>query len=84
MGRTLSRYLHFKYKLVKKLRNRALSFKENAETKEQEEAWDEVVAWFNSFIDPKYRGKTKFGAIAADVPDPQTFSKLRSRNDVEP
>lgn len=83
MGKTLSRYLHFKYKLVKRLRNRASTFKEKAETKEKQEAWEEVEAWFDSFIDPKYRGKTNFGAIACDVPDPATFNKMRSRTDGE-
>lgn len=45
------------------MRNRAITFKDKSETKEQKEAWDEVISWFDSFLKPEYRILTKFGAI---------------------
>ena len=56
-------YANLKYKLIKGMRNRAITFHDRAETKEQEEAWDEVISWLNSFLNPKYRITTKAGAI---------------------
>ena len=49
------------------MRNRALTFRDRSETKEEKEAWGEVVAWFNSFLKPKYRITTRFGAIGLPV-----------------
>lgn len=45
------------------MRNRAITFKNKAESKEQEEAWDEVISWFDSFLKPEYRILTNYGAI---------------------
>jgi len=59
--------------MVKGMRNRAITFKSRSETKEKEEAWDEVISWFDSFLKPEYRILTKSGAIGL----PFGFRKLK-------
>ena len=40
---------HWKYKVIKRLRARAITFRSKSETIEEKEAWDKVVSWFDSF-----------------------------------
>lgn len=60
-------YANMKYKLIKGMRNRAITFRDKSETIEKKEAWDEVVKWFNSFLKEEYRCTTKNGAIGLYV-----------------
>jgi hypothetical protein len=60
-------YANLKYKLIKGMRNRALTFKDRADTPEKREAWAEVVTWMDSFLRPEYRILTKNGAIGLPV-----------------
>ena len=64
MGRS---YANLKYKLIKGMRNRALTFRDGAKTIEEKKAWDEVVKWFNSFLKPEYRIFTRNGAIGLPI-----------------
>ena len=48
-------YGNFKYKTIKRLRARAMTFRDEANTKEKREAWADVVRWFDSFFKPEDR-----------------------------
>jgi hypothetical protein len=65
MGRRA--YANLKYKLIKGMRNRALTFRERAKTTEEEAAWGTVIRWLNSFLKPEYRVFTKNGAIGLPI-----------------
>lgn len=57
----------FKYKLIKRLYNRAITFREEANTKEKYEAWNEVVTWLESFYDQRNRCLSKNGVICSTI-----------------
>lgn len=59
--------LSYKWKLTKGMLNRAIVFRDKAKTKEQREAWNEVIVWLNSFLNPKFRIFTKSGAIGLNI-----------------
>jgi len=68
----LGRFLYFKYKHIKKCRNKAIKFHNNAKTIEEKKAWSEVIKWYDSFLAPERRILNGNGAIGTDLP----FSKV--------
>jgi len=68
MGKADGRsYANLKYKLIKKLRNKANDYYDLAKTKEEKEAWGMVVCWFESFLSPEFRVFTKTKAIGLKI-----------------
>jgi hypothetical protein len=61
------RYGSFKYKVVKRLYTRAMTFRDEAETPEKREAWNDVVSWLESFYGPENRCLSKTGAICLTI-----------------
>lgn len=55
--------MSYKYKLVKRLKVRADTFKQRSSTPEQRDAWGNVVSWLDTIMSPCYRTLTKNGAI---------------------
>lgn len=64
----LGRFLHFKYKFVKKCRNRAIKFHNEATTLEGKKAWGEVIKWYDSFLAPERRILNGRDSIGLDLP----------------
>ena len=60
-------YGNFKYKVIKRLYNRAATFRGEATTPEKREAWNEVVTWLASFYGPENRYLSKNGAICLTI-----------------
>ena len=71
MGRP---YGNFKYKLIKKLYNRATTFRDEADTPEKREAWNEVTTWLESFYEPGKRCLSKTGVICTTIRDREVDS----------
>lgn len=63
----MRKYGSYKYKVVKRLYNRAITFREEANTKEKHEAWDEVVNWLKSFYIDYPRCLSKNGVICSTM-----------------
>ena len=59
----MRRYDNFKFKVIKRLRARAMTFRDEANTPEKKKAWDEVVTWFDSFFKPEDRYISSTGCI---------------------
>lgn len=55
----------WKYRVIKHLRHRAETFRDEATNGADRAAWTQVVAWLNSFRD-RYRVMTPKGAIGID------------------
>jgi len=63
----MRKYGGFKYKVIKRLYNRAITFRDEANTKEKREAWDEVVTWLESFYGQHNRCLSKNGVICTTI-----------------
>ena len=63
----MRKYGNFKYKVVKRLYNRATTFRDEADTPEKKEAWDEVTKWLLSFYGPENRCLSKNGVICLTI-----------------
>ena len=61
------KYGSFKYKVIKRLYNRAVTFRDEANTTDKFEAWGEVVEWLESFYSPKHRCLSKNGVICSSL-----------------
>lgn len=59
------KYGSFKYKVIKRLYNRAVTFRDEADTPEKFEAWGEVVTWLESFY--SHRCLSKNGVICSSL-----------------
>ena len=62
------RYSGFKYRVIKKMYNRAITFRDEATTKEEKEAWEKVVSWLKSFYGVG-RVLNKNGTICLELSD---------------
>lgn len=60
-------YGSFKYKVIKRLYNRAITFREESNTKEKYDAWNDVVTWLESFYGCHNRILNKNGAICLKI-----------------
>lgn len=68
MGRGRSRG-NWKYRLVKKMKHRALKRIDRASTIERREAWKEIVAWLDDILDNgRYVNKNGSIAIPGEIP----------------
>lgn len=63
------KYGNFKFKVIKRLRARAITFRDEAGNKEAKEAWSDVVNWFDSFFKPRDRTLSRKGAICLNHKD---------------
>jgi len=63
------KYGNFKFKVIKRLRRRAITFRDEANTPEQYNAWDDVVKWFDSFFKPGDRYLSSSGCICLNHKD---------------
>lgn len=59
----MRKYGNFKYRVIKRLRRRAITFRDEANTKEKRDAWTDVVNWFDSFFKPEDRCLSLKGII---------------------
>jgi len=65
----MRKYGNFKYKVIKRLRTRAITFRDESNTKEKYNAWNEVVEWFDSFFKPEDRCISSTGCICLNHKD---------------
>jgi hypothetical protein len=65
----MRKYGNFKYKVIKRLYTRAMTFRDEADTPEKHEAWDEVVSWLESLYEPGKRCLAKNGVICTTIRD---------------
>jgi hypothetical protein len=65
----MRKYGNFKYKVIKRLYRRAMTFRDEADTPEKRIAWNEVTAWLESFYEPGKRCLSKNGVICTRVRD---------------
>ena len=63
----MKKYGSFKYKVIKRLYTRAITFREEANTKEKREAWNEIVTWLESFYSQHNRCLSKNGVICSTI-----------------
>ena len=59
----MRKYGNFKYRVIKKMRRRAMTRMDEANTTELYTAWKEVVTWFDSFFKPEDRCLSNSGCI---------------------
>jgi len=76
------RYGNFKYKVIKRLRNRAITFMGEANTPEKYSAWKEVVTWFDSFFKPEDRSLSSSGCICLNHKD-KDIENLKLKGDIK-
>jgi len=65
----MRKYDNFKFRVIKKMRARALTYRDESNTPEQYKAWEEVVDWFDSFFKPENRYLSKSGCICLEIKD---------------
>lgn len=63
----MKKYGSYKYKVIKRLYNRAVTFRDEADTKEKKKAWSEVVKWLESFYKDYPRCLSKNGVICSTM-----------------
>lgn len=59
----MRKYGNFKYKVIKRMRIRAITFRDEASTEADRKAWSVVVNWFDSFFKPEDRCLSSTGCI---------------------
>lgn len=79
----LRKYGNFKYKVIKRMRRRAITFMDEANTKEKREAWTDVVRWFDSFFKPKDRCLSSTGCICLTHKD-KDVNKIDMMGEIKP
>jgi hypothetical protein len=68
-------FASWKYKVIKTMRARAITFQNKAETIEEKEAWNKVVSWFDSFYNEENR--TLSGNRVIELHEPKECFEVR-------